>query len=141
MLLRTGWGTCMPEERKENLSFFEQGRYWNLLLLFQMKSYVCESIGHSSHGFIWFDFPALNSESFPGMSKVRWFRVVTFYIKTFIALDQFKNWYHNWWKGDIRASGYTYNLWWPVFKLIFILRNVNRVHDICNKHALRLKSL
>ena len=88
------------------------------LLLFQMKSYVWESKGYSIAWFYQFWLP--NPEFWKLSWYVqRWFRVVTFYIKTFIALDQFKNWYHNWWKGDIRASGYTYNLWWPVFKLIF----------------------
>ena len=154
--------------------FLEQRKYWNSwtkisLLLFQMKSYVWESKGCSIARFYQFWLP--NPEFWKLSWYVqRWFRVVTFYIKTFIALDQFKNWYHNWWKGDIRASGdrrsdtHMYYLWWPVFKLIFndelkknwtnystvsllwfvqvffetdaILRNVNRMHDICNKHAL-----
>ena len=109
--------------------FLEQRKYWNSwtkisLLLFQMKSYVWESKGYSIAWFyqFWLPNPEFREHSW---YVQRWFRVVTFYIKTFIALDQFKNWYHNWWKGDIRASGdrrpdtHMYYLWWPLFKLIF----------------------
>ena len=50
------------KKEKKTLVFLEQRKYWNLwtkisLLLFQMKSYVWESIGYSSHVFTSFDFP------------------------------------------------------------------------------------
>ena len=88
-----------------------------------MKSYVCESIGHSSHGFTRFDFPVLTSESFPGMSKG------DFVLLLFISKHSL-----HWTNSKIGIiidekvilelpDTHTYNLW--CFTLIFISRNVN----------------
>ena len=103
------------KKEKKTLVFLEQRKYWNLwtkisLLLFQMKSYVWESIGYSSHVFTSFDFPILNSESFPGMSKSD-FVLLLFISNNSLHLTNSKIGIHNWWKGDwskaynIRASG------------------------------------
>ena len=110
---------------------------WHLLSKSQIKwEIVSKFVAFLENlNFTTFDFPILNSDSFSGMSK-DYFVLLLFISKQSLHWTSPKIGIHNWWKGDwskaynIRVSGYIYVFWWPVFTLIFILRNVNRVHDI-----------